>query len=146
MDLQTLNWNIRLHERLDRAYEMLQSLRDRAYPGAQNLDGMPRGTDVSDKVGNLAIAIADLESRIEALKTMIAENDDQIRTFANTIDDERIQMAVQLRYINGLSWTETADALGYGVSEDTIRKLCYRQIPAVSGDDQPCPADSGCGQ
>ena len=129
MDMQTLNRNIRLHERLDRAYEMLQSLRDRAYPQAQNLDGMPHGTDVGDKVGNLAIAIADLSSRIEELEDQLDQGDDEIRAFANTFEDERLQMAIQVRFINGFTWSETAELLGPGCNEGVIKRMVYDAIP-----------------
>ena len=133
MDLQTLNQNIRLHDRLDRAYEMLESLREKADIQATNMDGMPHGTDVSDKVGNIAIAIADLESRIDALEDLIAENDEKIRAFANMMQDERIQMAIQMRFISGFTWSATAELLGPKFTEDSVKKLIYGSIQRHDG-------------
>ena len=125
MDLQELNENIRLHERLDRAYEMLESMREKADLQAPKMDGMPHGTDVSDKVGNIAIAIADLESRIDALEDMIAENDEKIRAFANTLEDERLQMAVQHRFISGFTWGVTAELMGPRYTENGVKQMVY---------------------
>lgn len=125
MDMQDLNQNIKLHERLDRAYEMLDSLREKAGLQAPKMDGMPHGTDVSDKVGNIAIAIADLEARIDALEDMIALNDEKIRAFANTIEDERIQMAIQMRYISGFTWRDTAELMGPRYTENSVKQLVY---------------------
>ena len=129
MDLQELNRNIRLHERLDRAYEMIESLREKADLQAPNMDGMPHGTDVSDKVGNIAAAIADLTTRIEELEDQIEANDEAIRNFANTFDDERVQMAIQMRFINGFTWSTVSDVLG-GISEDTLRRLTVKAVDA----------------
>ena len=125
MDLQELNQNIKLHERLDRAYEMLESLREKADLQSPRMDGMPHGTDVADKVGNIAIAIADLEARIDTLEDMIEANDDKIRAFANTLEDERIQMAIQMRFISGFTWSATAELLGPRYSENGVKQLVY---------------------
>ena len=54
MNLHDLDRNIKLHERLDRAYDMVESLREKADVQSPNMDGMPHGTDVADKVGNIA--------------------------------------------------------------------------------------------
>ena len=123
MDLRELNENIRRHERLDRAYEMLQSLREKADVQAPNMDGMPHGTDVSDKVGNLAVAMADLSARIDVLEDQTDAGDDAIREFANTFDDERLQMVIQLRFISCFTWSQTADLLGPAYTANGVRKL-----------------------
>ena len=127
MNLETLNENIRRHERLDRAYEMVESMRQKAGLHAVSLDGMPRGTDISDKVGSVAIAVADLMTKIEALEDAVEAGDNQIRDFANSLDDERTQMAVQLRFISGLTWSKTADVLCLK-SEDAAKRLVYREL------------------
>ncbi len=128
VDLQALNRNIQLHERLERAYDMVESLRERAYPGGQNLDGMPRGTDVSDKVGNLAIQIADLTARIEWLEEETEKGDEEIRKFANSFDDERLQMIIQARFISCFTWSDTADLLGPAFTEKGVKRLLYGAV------------------
>ena len=67
MTLKELNGHFVLRERLARAKEMLASLQAAACPGAQVLTGMPHAPGVSDKVGDLAVEIADLEGRIQIL-------------------------------------------------------------------------------
>jgi hypothetical protein len=125
MNLQELNQNIALHERLDRAYEMLESLQAKADIQATKMDGMPHGTDVSDKVGNIAISIADLEARIDEMEDMIAENDEKVRDFANTFEDERLQMIIQTRFISGFTWGATAELLGPKYTENSVKRLVY---------------------
>ena len=128
MDLQALNRNIRLHERLDRAYDMVESLKEKADIQAPKLDGLPRGTDVSDKVGNIAIAIADLEARIIALEDEVYTNDEAIRQYANSFEDERVQMSIQMRFISCFTWGQVAELLGQDMNEDWIKKMTYRQV------------------
>ena len=67
MTLKELNGHFVLRERLARAKEMLASLQAAACPGAQVLTGMPHAPGVRDKVGDLAVEIADLEGRIQIL-------------------------------------------------------------------------------
>lgn len=122
MDLQTMTKNIARHERLDRAYEMIEALKAKAHPGGMNLDGMPRGTDVSDKVGNLAIQIADLSARIAQLEDETEAADDAIREFANSFEDERVQQAIQAHFISCFSWNATAELLGPKYTGKGIRK------------------------
>lgn len=128
MDLHELNRNIQLHERLDRAYEMVESLRDRVYPQTQNLDGMPHGTDVSDQVGNLAIQIADLTARIDRLEEETEKGDREIREFADSFSDERIQMAIQLRFISGFTWSATAELMGPRYTGNGVKQLVYSVV------------------
>ena len=59
MTLKELNGHFVLRERLARAKEMLASLQAAACPGAQVLTGMPHAPGVSDKVGDLAVEIAE---------------------------------------------------------------------------------------
>ena len=127
MDLETLNKNIQLHERLDRAYEMAESLRQRAGLQAVSMDGMPHGSDVSDRVGSIAIAVADLMARIQTLEDLVEAGDNEVREFANSLEDERVQMAVQMRFIACMTWTQTSDALCLN-SEDSAKRLVYREL------------------
>ena len=62
MTLTELNQHLELLKTLSATKEMLQSLRDAAYPGAAVITGMPHTPGVKDKVGDLASEIADAES------------------------------------------------------------------------------------
>ena len=95
---------------------------------AHKLDGMPRGTDISDKVGNIAVAIADLEARIQHLEDEVYSTEDEIRDFAESFEDERLQMAIVSRFINGFTWGQTAELLGQNINEDWLKQLFYRAM------------------
>lgn len=129
MNREDLDKNFALHESLRWAKESRESLRRKAGVQSPNLDGMPHGTGVSDKTGNFAVLMADLSTTIDCLEKEVALNDSRIREFSNSLKDVRLQVAIPLRFIQCLSWAEVADILGYGVSEDTIRKLYYATVP-----------------
>ena len=61
MTLEDLNKHLLLREKLEKAQEMLVSLRAAAQPGAARLTGMPHTPGVKDKVGDLAVEIAAVE-------------------------------------------------------------------------------------
>ena len=106
---------------------MLCTLQDRTQPGAQVLDGMPRGTDVGDKVGQIAILTADLKNRIHRLEDEAANGDAAVRSFASTFDDPEVQAALQLRFVSGLSWPDIARLFQFS-TEDSVRMKVYRAV------------------
>jgi len=71
------------------------------------------------------IAIADLDARIRELEDQVEANDDAIRTFANTFPDERLQMAIQMRFISCFTWETTAALLGDRYTENSVKRLVY---------------------
>ena len=79
MTLQELSQYYKLRERLNRDEEILDSLRAAACPGAQNLSGMPHAPGVRDKVGDLAVEIADMTERIRYLKEEIDRAEAAVR-------------------------------------------------------------------
>lgn len=125
---EELNKNLALHESLRMAKENRDALRRKAGVQSPNLDGMPHGSGVTDRTGTLAALIADMSTKIEDLEKEVAANDNRIREFSNSLDDVRLQVVIPLRFILCMSWGEVADMLGYGVSEETIRKLYYKAV------------------
>ena len=127
MTVNELKQNMELHRQLDRCYEMLCTLQDRTQPGAQVLDGMPRGTDVGDKVGQIAILTADLTDRIHRMENEAAKGDAAVRSFASTFDDPEIQAALQLRFVSCLAWPDIA-RLFCASTGDSVRMKVYRAV------------------
>ena len=119
MTLQQLNGNRERHRQLDMAYEMLESL---------SMDGMPGKSDVSDCIGNIAIAIADLKNRISQLEDGIDIADNEIREFANSFEDVRIQQIIQHRFISGMTWEQIAELMGPQFSAHSLRQLFSRRV------------------
>ena len=129
MTRDDLNKCLELHKRLDDAYNILEALEAKAGLNGSALDGMPHGTDVSDKVGNIAIAIADMKTLIDELEDQAAVNDAAVMEFSKTFRDDRLRVAIQMRFISGFTWSEVSEILG-GVSEDTLRRNTYKAVSA----------------
>lgn len=137
MTLEELTRCFQLRERLARDEEILQSLRDAAFPGSQNLDGMPHTPGVKDKVGNLAIEIADLEAQMRCLKKEIKRTERRVSRFINTIPDEQVRLIFRLRFMRGLAWAEVAAVIGGRNTKAAVKSACYRYLENLQRDVTP---------
>lgn len=75
---------------------------------ASALDGMPRGTDLSDKTGRLASAMADKQvelywAQVDAFHIMC-----QVSDAIGRMQDEEHMLLLTMRYINGFTWERIA--------------------------------------
>ena len=126
MTLKELSQHFKLRERLEKDSQTLASLRAKAHPGAQALTGMPHTPGVSDKVGDLAIEIADIEERIRHTQEEIDKKADDVANFINTIDDGYMRTIMRLRFVRGLTWGEVTYFIGGNNTEGGIKAACYR--------------------
>lgn len=135
MTLEDLNQHLALRERLEKAQEMIVSLREAAHPGSSRLSGMPHAPGVKDKVGDLAVEIADLSSRIEYLNAELARQAEPIEAFIAAIEDDQTRLIFRLRFLRGLSWKEVSQILGQYTSEASVKTACYRFFREKGGSD-----------
>lgn len=110
------------------AMEMLRELHSRALPASPALDGMPHGSGTSDKVGVLAIMIADLEAKIPEYEHQMATDGYAVEKFIGNIDDNITRMIFRLRFQGAKSWKEVADIMGKYYSEASVKSRCYRYL------------------
>lgn len=127
MTLYELSQYFRLHEQLRRDERTLESLYERAKPGAQALTGMPHTSNVHDKVGDLAVEIASLREEITQLRAEAERAESAVDAYIATIGDEHIRIIFRLRFIRCLTWNEVAGTIG-GNTEDSVKKACYRYL------------------
>lgn len=115
-----------LKDQVRKEQELIQSLWDAAYPGAQKLDGMPHSREPGDKVGNLAIEIAELESRMEETKAACAKMEPPVTEFLAGIDDAYVRTIFRLRYLHAMRWKDVAATLH--TTEDAAKAICYTYL------------------
>ena len=130
MTLAELNWHFELRDKLARAQETLATLRQKALPGAAAMTGMPHAPGVSDKVGNLAAEIADMEASIAYLEEEVKAHEGHVLAFIQTIEDPQLRIVFRLRFVRGLSWKEVSQVLGPYTSEKSVSLMCYKYLRA----------------
>ncbi len=130
MTLRELSRYYKLHERLERNRQMLISLSEAAGPGARALTGMPRAPGVSDKVGNLAVELTDLEERIACLEVECDLEKKKIQAYISKIRDDQTRMVFRLRFLRCMTWAQVASSIGGGNTEQGVKKICYRYLDA----------------
>jgi len=121
---ERLNEHFELRKKLKEDKESLKALRDRAYPGAQVITGMPHGSDVYDKVGELVGSIVYLEEKIAQLEETVRASEVEILQFIDSLSDHQAAVAFRLRYIGGMYWKEVAGILGGRYTEKSIQTKC----------------------
>ena len=130
MELETLNKHCDLVQELREAQELYKTTEAKTH-GAQSLDGMPHGTGVSDKVGALGVALADISAQIDYLEKQVAESAAPINDFICGIDDLKTRLVFRYRFLYGFAWGEVADMLGKRVTESTVKSICYDYLESL---------------
>lgn len=128
MSLQELNEHFELRGELATAQSIRASLHDAIYPQSPSLTGMPHGSGASDRVGDLAAEIADIDASIERIKAEIARSEERIMAFIAEIDNAQTRLIFRLRFIRGLQWKEVAAVIGGHNTEVGVKTACYRYL------------------
>lgn len=66
-----------------------------------------------------------LRKREEA-KARAAAQLSEIEEYIAGIEDSLVRQIFELKYVTGLTWSQVAQRLGGGNSEDGVKKTCYR--------------------
>lgn len=132
MSLEELNTYFNLIDRLKQAKEVLESLENAVYPGAQVLTGMPHASGAKDKIGDFAAEIVDVEARIAYLEKEIDAHKNAVENFVLSIDDIYLRTIFRLRFERGLAWKTVAAVVGGGNTEDNVKAACYRYLKKLS--------------
>lgn len=132
MTLETLNEHFYTLKQYHDAQERLAIMRATIL-GAQKYDGMPHASGKSDKVARLALVLASQEEDVERLEKMVRHSEKQIVKFVCKISDNRTKLIFNLRFCCGLPWSEVADMVGGGNTEEAVKMCCYRYLMSEEG-------------
>lgn len=109
-ELSQLYW---LNKRIDNLENELLELETKACGCTSNITGMPHGGGVFDKIGSYAVKIVELKSLINLkLQECLIERN-RIERYINTIKENDMALMIRLRYINGMSYQQIGDEMGY---------------------------------
>ena len=120
MTLQELSKYYDIQMTLEKDREALERLRQRITPASPQLTGMPHTPGVRDKVGDLAVELADMDERIRWLEELAAQEKPKV--------DARMYLVFRLRFIRCYSWAEVAGVLGKGYTEDGVSRMAYNYL------------------
>ena len=104
-------------QELSKYYDIQMTLeKDREAPG------------VRDKVGDLAVELADMDERIRWLEELAAQEKPKVEAYCKSIVDARMYLVFRLRFIRCYSWAEVAGVLGKGYTEDGVSRMAYNYL------------------
>lgn len=112
----------------------LERLRGRSLI-ASPLPNAAHGSGVSDKVGDKAARIVDLERRIDQRKKLVAE----VYDFIDNIKDAQMRIIVKSHCVYQDSWNETLDKVGGEATLDGIKKRYLRFLKKTFQNCPECP-------
>lgn len=99
-----------------------------ATSSVQKMTGMPsaKGT-TTDKVGDYASKMADIETMISRKKWEMEQRRETIAEYIATVSDPIVFTAMTYHYLDGISWNQTAHAIG-GNTGDSLRMEVKRYV------------------
>lgn len=129
MTLKELSQLHYLNREIERDQERLEELRAKASaPGAPSYDGMPKSLGFENRLERYVAEIVDLETIIQAKITQGLHERNRLERYIAEIPDSLTRQIFQLRFINGLTWLQTAYSVGGNNTEEGVRKRVYRYL------------------
>lgn len=108
-ELSQLYW---LNREIAEEKRKLTELEVAAAGSTAKITGLPHVTGAHDKVGDLAILIAEQRDLIDLKVQQSVIEYNRLNRYINGIEDAQMRMILSLRYVNGLSWQQVAFAIG----------------------------------
>ena len=122
MDKKELNQIYYLEKEIDMWRKALSRIQSRSLLPSQEITGMPFGSGISDKVGNLAASEVDITNKIEELQKKVYEEQYRLLKYIETIEDSLMRQIMYHRHVLCMKWNEVAMTIGGGNTEDSVRK------------------------
>lgn len=126
MTLKELSKLYYLNKLIERDTNRLAELEARLSPGSMNMSGMPKNPSPKNAIEEIIPLIIEMKDRIVAEQTKYVSERKAIEDYINTIDDYQMRLIMSYRFIDLLTWNQTALLIGGGNTEDSVKKACYR--------------------
>lgn len=118
-ELSQLYW---LNREIEEEKRKLSELEAAASGCTAKITGLPHVGGVSDKIGDLAILIAEQRDLIDLKVRQSVIEYNRLNRYIAAVDDAQMRMILSLRYVNGLSWQQVAISIGDAGDGSTQRK------------------------
>ena len=132
MTEQELMSLIYIQARIDRIRERLFELEDEDGLGSVDMDGMPHSKTPGNPVERMALARATLHEKLVQLKADLVEKELAISEYIDSVEQDDIKLIMELRYIDGRNWQDTAteweERTGIYADRTTLAKKVRRYL------------------
>lgn len=99
---------------IDQKWEEYERLRSWAERSTPTLTGLPSsGAGPSDHVGLSVEKLWEISAQINADIDRYADDREKINAAIEALEDERQRNVMRLYYLNGLTWEQVAEKMGY---------------------------------
>lgn len=132
-ELSQLYW---LNREIEADTQRLKELEAMASsPHSPKLDGMPHAPGYRDALARCVAEIVDLKAIIAAKQLQCIHERNRLERYISDIPDSLTRQIFALRFINGLTWFQTAMHIGGGNTEDSVRQRVYRYLKTDAEDE-----------
>ena len=108
-ELSQLYW---LNREIEEEKRKLRELEAAATSNAATITGLPHGSGAHDKIGDMAILIAEQRDLIDLKVRQSVIEYNRLNRYIAGVEDAQMRMILSLRYVNGMSWQQVAFAIG----------------------------------
>ena len=118
-ELSQLYW---LNREIEEEKRKLHELEAAASGCTASITGLPHVMGAYDKIGDLAILIAEQRDLIDLKVRQSVIEYNRLNRYIAGVEDAQIRVILSLRYVNGLSWQQVAFHMGQEGDGSTQRK------------------------
>lgn len=136
MTIKELNQLHHLTKLIERDEMEIRRIEERLGVKSPSLTGMPHAPGAHDKLGEGVPELVDRKNELEERRKQYTEARNKLRTYIETVPDLHVRLIMQLRFLDMMSWQETADYAGGNNSEDSCRMLVKRYLRRDEGKEE----------
>lgn len=126
MTFKELNQFKNLKKEIEEQQTRLRELREDAVALSANIGGMPKSSDVADKLGNVVTEIAALEEQINKDLTEWLQKYAELEKYISDISDSLTRRIFRMRFIDALPWWKIARKCDGNYTADSVRMIAVR--------------------
>ena len=115
-----------LNKLIERDTLRLSELENRLQPGGMNFNGMPRNPSPKNMMEEIIPLIIEIEEQIKKEQEDYIRERMVIEDYIRSVEDYQIRLILSYRFVDLLTWNQTARMIGGGNTEDSVKKMCYR--------------------
>lgn len=103
----------KLDQDIERDMEELQRWKSRAEKITSSVSDMPKGGNQGDRLQLAVDRICELEERLNGKIDAAVKRRKEIEAAIATVEDRTLQLLLQYRYIDGMTWEQIAVKMNY---------------------------------